>query len=252
MSSPLIYVALDTNNFEFALAIAKKITSDDIGLKLGLEFFNNFGVDGVKRIVGGCTHQPSVFLDLKFHDIPNTVAGAVRGVAGIDGIDYINVHASGGAEMMKAALDAAENKVKVIGVTVLTSLDDQNLQSVGQQIPAQEQVLTLAKLAQETGVGGVVCSPLEIEQLRAELEEDFVLITPGIRPAESSAGDQKRIMTPKKALELGGTITGEHGIGLNKKEYLLNEHSSSINLMKLIKKSIDPKNIMNPGKIFDI
>ena len=175
------------------------------GLKLGLEFFSAHGPDGVRAFND---FGLPLFLDLKFHDIPNTVAGAVRAVAGL-GAGIVNLHAAGGPAMMKAALEAARTanpKTKVIAVTVLTSLGDDDLVSVGQRPPAGEQVLRLATLARDCGLDGVVCSAHEIAALRAALGPDFLLVVPGIRPAGSAVGDQGRVMGPKEAHKAGADI----------------------------------------------
>jgi orotidine-5'-phosphate decarboxylase len=201
-----IFVALDTPNLDQAAAWAEAVRPCVGGVKLGLEFFNSNGPDGVKRIVD--LGLP-VFLDLKFHDIPNTVAGAVRAVAGL-GATIVNVHASGGSAMLRAAAEAAAehgaDRPLVIAVTVLTSLDKQDLADVGQMGPAAAQVERLARLTQSCGFDGVVCSPAEIATLRAACGDDFNLIVPGIRPTWASTGDQKRIMTPREARDLGATI----------------------------------------------
>jgi orotidine-5'-phosphate decarboxylase len=159
-----------------------------------------------------------VFLDLKYHDIPNTVAQACRAAAAL-GVWMLNVHALGGRAMMEAAyraLSDAPRRPLLIAVTVLTSLDDHDLARVGQAAPARDQVLRLADLARESGLDGVVCSPREIEPLRARLGRDFLLVTPGIRPAWAATGDQKRVMTPEEAaragadyLVIGRPITGD-------------------------------------------
>jgi orotidine-5'-phosphate decarboxylase len=201
-----IFVALDTPDLDQAAAWAEAVRPCVGGVKLGLEFFNSNGPDGVKRIVD--LGLP-VFLDLKFHDIPNTVAGAVRAVAGL-GAAIVNVHASGGSAMLRAAAEAAAahgaDRPLVIAVTVLTSLDEQDLADVGQMGPAAAQVERLARLTQSCGLDGVVCSPAEIATLRAACGDDFNLIVPGIRPTWASTGDQKRIMTPREACDLGATI----------------------------------------------
>lgn len=201
-----IFVALDTPDLTQAAAWAEAVRPCVGGVKLGLEFFNSNGPDGVRRIVD--LGLP-VFLDLKFHDIPNTVAGAVRAVAGL-GAAIVNVHASGGSAMLRAAAEAAANhgadRPLVIAVTVLTSLDDQDLAGVGQMGPAVAQVERLARLTQTCGLDGVVCSPAEIATLRAACGDEFRLIVPGIRPSWASTGDQKRIMTPREARDLGATI----------------------------------------------
>jgi orotidine-5'-phosphate decarboxylase len=160
----------------------------------------------VRAVAGG----ERLFLDLKFHDIPNTVAGAVRAACHLRPA-LLNVHASGGATMMQAAAEAAREAAEdmeverplVLGVTVLTSLDDEDLAAVGQRGPAREQVIRLARLAQASGLDGVVCSPREIVALRKACGPGFVLLVPGIRPAWAAKGDQKRTMTPAEALAAG-------------------------------------------------
>jgi len=201
-----IFVALDTADPAQADAWIEAVQPHVGGVKLGLEFFNANGPAGVRRVVA--TGVP-VFLDLKFHDIPNTVAGAVRAVAGL-GAAIINVHASGGPAMLTAAAAAAAEfgaeRPLVIAVTVLTSLDDGDLAKVGQAGPAAAQATRLARLAQDCGLDGVVCSPAEIAPLRAACGEDFRLIVPGIRPGWAATGDQKRIMTPRQARDLGADV----------------------------------------------
>lgn len=201
-----VFVALDTTDLDQAIAWANAVRPHVGGVKLGLEFFNSNGPDGVRRVVD--LGLP-VFLDLKFHDIPNTVAGAVRAVAGL-GAAMVNVHASGGSAMLSAAAQAAaeygENRPLVIAVTVLTSLDDGDLASVGQAAPAASQVERLARLTLSCGLDGVVCSSAEIVALRAACGAEFRLIVPGIRPDWASAGDQKRIMTPRQARGLGADV----------------------------------------------
>ncbi len=151
-----------------------------------------------------------VFLDLKFHDIPNTVAGAVRAVAGL-GASVVNVHASGGPAMLEAAREAAETtggaqRSLVIAVTVLTSMDNDDLTAVGQTPPATDQVVRLAQLSQNHGMDGVVCSSAEIEPIRDACGADFKLIVPGIRPDWAASGDQKRITTPRQARDRGADM----------------------------------------------
>ena len=201
-----VFVAFDTADLDQAIAWADAVRPSVGGIKLGLEFFNANGPDGVRRIVD--LGLP-VFLDLKFHDIPNTVAGAVHTVAGL-GAAIVNVHASGAAAMLTAATEAAAgygaDRPLVIAVTVLTSLDDADLASVGQTGPAAAQVERLARLSQTCGLDGVVCSPAEITAVRAACGEEFRLIVPGIRPDWASAGDQKRIMTPRQARDLGADV----------------------------------------------
>lgn len=175
------------------------------GVKLGLEFFSAHGPEGVRAFKD--LGLP-IFLDLKFHDIPNTVAGAVRAAAAL-GVDILNVHAAGGEAMLKAAREAAHGvhpKTKVIAVTVLTSLSDADLDAVGQRGPAQDQVLRLATLTRDCGLAGVVCSAHEIALLRRSMGPDFLLVVPGIRPKGAAVGDQQRVMGPKEALDLGASI----------------------------------------------
>lgn len=202
-----VLVALDTTSVADAVDRARAMRGAVAGVKLGLEFFNANGPAGVRQVIA---EGLPLFLDLKFHDIPNTVAGAVRAVTPL-GPYMLNVHASGGTAMMRAALDAAVDTAAtvgvrrplVIGVTVLTSLADDDLAAVGQQGPAGDQVRRLAALAQAAGLDGVVCAPQEIEVLRKECGRDFVLVTPGIRPAGAAVGDQKRVMTPGEAVRRG-------------------------------------------------
>lgn len=197
-----IFCAVDTADLEQAARLVWKLSSTSLHFKLGLEFFTAQGLVGVEkmRLVAG--KQAEIFLDLKFHDIPNTVAGAVRSALKVKP-QFMTVHASGGAAMMKAAVEVADRQTKILAVTVLTNLDDNDLSSIGQATPVSEQVLRLAHLAKESGVDGIVCSPHEIEILRKSLGPGFLLVVPGIRPAGSAAGDQKRTMTPKRAMDLG-------------------------------------------------
>lgn len=201
--SPKIYCAIDMADMDHALKIIPGIVKQGCGLKLGLEFFNSHGPDGIRRVQDECDN-PSIFLDLKYHDIPNTVAGAVREASQL-GVTYLNMHASGGLDMMRAAKDACEEGTKLLGVTVLTSLDDDNLSSIGQIASAQHMVQRLTELAQLAGLDGVVCSAHEIKMLRKNSGPDFVLMVPGIRPAGSAKDDQKRVMTPADAMEAGAS-----------------------------------------------
>ncbi len=201
-----ILVGIDTPDLQRAEKIVRSVAGRVGGVKIGKEFFTAQGPDKVRQIVG----DQKLFLDLKFHDIPNTVAGALRSSLGMKPA-IVNVHASGGRAMMKAAAQAAQEeadklgvaKPLVIGVTVLTSLDDEDLASVSQQGPAAAQVERLAALAQSCGLDGVVCSPHEIAALRRLCGPDFKLVVPGIRPTWAPVGDQKRIMTPAEAVAEG-------------------------------------------------
>jgi len=200
---PLIYCALDTKDLGHAKEFSALLTDAGCGVKLGMEFFNMHGPQGVQMILENRV-RPSVFLDLKYHDIPNTVAGAVESASSLD-VAYLNVHASGGAEMMRTAKRACASKTKLLAVTVLTSLNDSMLEEVGQKGPATDQVTRLAKLTHASGLDGVVCSAHEIKILRNALPDDFILMVPGIRPEGSETHDQQRIMTPRQAVDAGAT-----------------------------------------------
>lgn len=206
-----VFCSVDTPDLTRAQELAAAIAQTKAGIKLGLEFFNANGPQGIAQIREAFPELP-FFLDLKLHDIPNTVAASVRALAKLQP-DYLNVHAGGGYDMMKAANDAANEQAakenlraaKMISVTVLTSFTEEGLSVVGQSLPIEDQVLRLARLTKDARLAGVVCSPHEIKILRENLGQDFVLITPGIRPAGAELNDQKRIMTPKEALDLGAT-----------------------------------------------
>ena len=200
---PKIIVALDYDNQQDAMFMAQCLDPQRCRLKVGKELFTIAGPELIKSL-----HQLGfeVFLDLKFHDIPNTVAKAVLAAAKL-GVWMVNVHASGGSEMMEttiAAMQTAGGKQPLlIAVTVLTSMDAHGLRETGiNQTPA-ERVLELAKLTQNSGLAGVVCSAQEAQLLKQELGSEFILVTPGIRPAFASVGDQKRIMTPARAIAAG-------------------------------------------------
>jgi orotidine-5'-phosphate decarboxylase len=204
VSNP-VYVALDTPDLNRALALAQAVRPYVGGLKVGLEFIAACGPDGVRRIV---QIGLPVFADVKFHDIPNTVAAASREIARL-GVKLFNVHASGGETMMREAADAAravDPVVKLLGVTVLTSLGDAALDNVGQRGPVGDQVLRLAQLAKRATLDGVVCSAHEAAALRRALGPDFLLIVPGIRPVGAALADQNRVMTPAEARQAGADI----------------------------------------------
>jgi orotidine-5'-phosphate decarboxylase len=204
MSNP-IYVALDTPDLPRALEIANAVKPHVGGLKVGLEFITALGPDAVREIV---KLGLPVFADTKFHDIPNTVAGAAKAISQF-GVAIFNIHVSGGEAMMRAAVEEAARvnpRPKVIGVTVLTSMDNADLEAVGQRGPAADQVTRLAKLAKASGLDGVVCSPREIALVRNACGPDFLIVTPGVRPAGAEIGDQRRIMTPKEAMRAGADI----------------------------------------------
>ncbi len=202
MSAERILCAIDTSDLEEAMDLAHALAGDVGGLKIGKELFTAHGPDGVARLQES-GHE--IFLDLKYHDIPATVAGAVGAAASL-GCFVLTVHASGGSEMLRQAATAAAAAPRpplVVGVTVLTSLDEDDLQAVGQDGPVADQVLRLARLAQSSGLGGVVCSPHEIAALREALGPEFKLVVPGIRPSWAGADDQKRVMTPGEAIAAG-------------------------------------------------
>ncbi len=196
-------VALDYDDRAQALALVEQLDSDMCRLKIGKEMFTLFGPDLIKQVqIKGF----DVFLDLKFHDIPNTVAKAVKAAAEL-GVWMVNVHASGGKAMMRAAKLALEpygaEAPQLIAVTVLTSMSDEELPLTGVNKTAGQQVINLARLTKDAGLDGVVCSAQEAERLKTILGNDFTLVTPGIRPAGADIGDQHRIMTPQKAIEAG-------------------------------------------------
>jgi orotidine-5'-phosphate decarboxylase len=204
-TNPLL-CAIDTADLARATALAAAVRNAVGGIKLGLEFFAAHGPAGVRQVVDG---RLALFLDLKLHDIPNTVAGAVRSAAALEPT-LLTVHAAGGPAMMEAARNAADlmasqgkRRIKLLGVTVLTSLDDGDLSAVGQQGPVGEQVRRLALLARDSGLDGVVCAPLEVAALREACGPDFLLVVPGIRPAGAASGDQKRVMGPRAAMQAG-------------------------------------------------
>lgn len=203
MKDAKVVVALDFDNQADALAFVDKIQPSDCRLKVGKEMFTYFGPEFVKELVN---RGFDVFLDLKFHDIPNTVAKAVTAAAEL-GVWMVNVHASGGLKMMqkaKAALDVYGDKAPLlIAVTVLTSMEESDLQTLGINKSPAEQVDYLASLTKQAGLDGVVCSAWEAESLKEKLGQDFKLITPGIRPTGASVNDQKRIMTPEQAVSVG-------------------------------------------------
>lgn len=198
-----IFCAIDTTKLDDALLLAELLSGEVGAIKLGKEFFTAHGPEGVRRILE-LGHR--IFLDLKFHDIPNTVAGAIRAAASLK-CTVLTIHASGGPPMLDAAMIAAREagpkRPKIVGVTVLTSLDENDLAAVGQIGPLSEQALRLAKLSKASGLDGVVCSPQEVKMLRRELGPDFSLVVPGVRPAWAGADDQKRVMTPGQTVADG-------------------------------------------------
>ena len=205
-----ILVALDVDSSARALALADTLRGTVAGYKIGKQLFTAEGPEVVRALTA---RGDRVFLDLKFHDIPNTVAGAVRSAIAT-GAWMVNVHASGGSAMMRAAAEAAHDTAAktgaarplVIGVTVLTSMDEAALAEVGTTRPVIEQVVHLARLAKAAGLDGVVASPQEIAAIRTACGPDFHIVTPGIRPAgQAGTDDQARTLTPKEAVAAGAT-----------------------------------------------
>ncbi len=200
--SARIYVALDTPDLARAKAIATRVGHHVGGIKLGLEFFMANGRAGVHEMA---EIGLPIFLDLKFHDIPNTVAKAVQALRPLEPA-ILTVHASGGRAMMEDAKAAAPTGTKVVAVTMLTSLDGQDLTSIGLNADPHEHVVRLAELAQSAGVDGIVCSGEEVAAAKRVWKDGFFVV-PGVRPANGSAiGDQKRVVTPRAALDAGASI----------------------------------------------
>jgi len=197
-----IIVPLDFNTAEQALQLVEKLQPDLCRLKVGKELFTKAGPALVEKLIN---KDFDIFLDLKFHDIPTTVAKACAVAADL-GVWMLNVHASGGSEMMSLAREEIEKKSHrplLIGVTILTSMNQQALSELGIECSVAEQVMRLAQLTSDAGLDGVVCSAHEVKMLRDNLGEEFKLVTPGIRPGGSSNDDQKRVMTPGQAINAG-------------------------------------------------
>jgi orotidine-5'-phosphate decarboxylase len=204
VSEPRVIVALDYADPKAALALAERLDPARCNLKIGKESFTRGGPELVKALVRSGFR---LFLDLKFHDIPNTVAGACAAAADL-GVWMVNVHASGGQQMMEAARRAVGDGARrpwLIAVTVLTSLDDADLAAVGYAGDTTSTALKQARLTASAGLDGVVCSAREIAGMRAAEGDDFLLVTPGIRPAGAQASDQKRVMTPAEAMDFGAS-----------------------------------------------
>jgi len=206
LSKNPVFCAVDTTSVTQAVTLAQSLIGKVGGLKVGMEFFYANGPTGYQAVAE--TGVP-IFLDLKLHDIPNTVAGGIRAITPLKP-SILTIHTAGGIEMMKAAkqasMEAAGPSPIVVGVTVLTSLDESDLKMAGVRDTAADQVRRLASNAQEAGLDGVVCSPLEVDLLRADCGPNFKLIVPGIRPSGSAIGDQKRVMGPAEALAKGADV----------------------------------------------
>ena len=200
MSSP-IYVAIDTPDLDRARHLAKSVAPIAGGLKLGLEFFCAHGHHGVHEIAH--VGLP-IFLDLKLHDIPNTVAGAMQAIHVLEPA-IVTVHASGGRAMMEDAKAAAALGTKVVAVTMLTSLDERDLVRTGVNGSAHDQVLRLAELAQSAGLDGIVCSGREVGEVRRQWKDGFFVV-PGLRLSDGAKGDQKRVVTPRQARDDGASV----------------------------------------------
>ena len=208
MSQNQLIVALDVENLAAASKLVATLSDEVKWFKIGKQLFTAVGPASVKMLREA---EKDIFLDLKFHDIPNTVAGAVASGTKI-GANIINIHSSGGLEMMRAARKAAEKQASelripkpiLLGVTILTSVDEANFQrDFGTQRKLADQVAYLAELSQQAGLDGVVASPLEIELIRKVCGNDFVILTPGVRPAWAASNDQRRVMTPTEAIHAG-------------------------------------------------
>jgi orotidine-5'-phosphate decarboxylase len=204
MNDPKIIIALDYPNAQPALALADRLEPSQCRLKVGKQLFTATGPDLLEQLM---QRGFEIFLDLKFHDIPNTTAQACKAAASL-GVWMVNVHALGGRKMLEAARDAiagTSNKPKLIAVTLLTSMAQQDLVDIGINATPAEMVMRLATLARDCGLDGVVCSAHESALLRKHCGNDFCLVTPGIRPAQASLDDQSRVMTPYAAMEAGSS-----------------------------------------------
>ncbi|WP_017541926.1 orotidine-5'-phosphate decarboxylase [Nocardiopsis halophila] len=201
MAAP-IAVAIDAPEIETAARWASAVAPHVSTVKVGLELYLRYGPEVITTVRGA--NRVSVFLDLKLHDIPATVAGAARNVARLKP-SILTVHAAGGRDMIAAAVEAAP-ETTIAAVTVLTSLDDAELDRIGMRGPASDAARRLAELAVEAGAGALVCSPQEAAQLRADVGPDVQLITPGVRPAGADRGDQARVATPQEALAAGADL----------------------------------------------
>lgn len=200
MTDPRIIIALDYNQSEKALALAEQLDPQQCRLKVGKQLFTAAGPQLVEKLM---RQGFEIFLDLKFHDIPNTVAGACKAAASL-GVWMINVHAFGGRKMLLAAREATPaGSTKLVAVTLLTSIGSDDLAEIGLMATPENIVKKLALLAQDCGLDGVVCSPLETTHLRKHINKQFCLVTPGIRPVDASIDDQQRIATPQQAIENG-------------------------------------------------
>jgi orotidine-5'-phosphate decarboxylase len=194
-----IIVALDVATKKEALALVEQLQGQISFFKVGLQLYTAEGPEIVRGVLATST---KVFLDLKLHDIPNTVARAVESAARL-GVQMLTIHLSGGPEMIRAAVAARKNNLSILGVTVLTSADEDTLREIGISDKIDNQVLRLAKLGVECGIDGLIASPREVKMLRQQFGGKIKIVTPGVRPNWAEAGDQKRAMTPREALDVG-------------------------------------------------
>lgn len=209
MADNRLIVALDVPNFEKMKEIVLSLGDEVNFYKVGMELFY---ADGIRVLQFLQVHKKNIFLDLKLHDIPNTVAHGVSSLTEL-GVQFITIHGHGGRPMMEAAVKMAKEKAaelhierpKLLAITVLTSFDDTSWQEVGGTLPISDRVIAIAKLAKAAGMDGVVASPLEASLIREACGDDFLVVTPGVRPASSATDDQKRIATPAKALQDGAS-----------------------------------------------
>jgi len=202
MPSNKIIVALDNNDFSKTIKLVQKLKKEVYAFKIGYEFFFNFGLKGYKKIYSIC---PSIFLDLKLHDIPNTVKNGIDALVKIKP-KFTTIHISGGDVMMKAS-GIKKGKTKILGVSILTSMDNKQTKKYYNQNNVISLVKKFAKFAKKNNLDGVVCSPKEIKYIRKEVGKNFIIVTPGIRiNSKIKSDDQKRVETPKKAIELGANF----------------------------------------------
>ncbi len=206
---PDVYAALDTSDLEHARTLARDLAPVVDGFKVGMQLYYAHGADAVRMVAD---HGRPIFLDLKLHDIPNTVAGAVKSLSPL-GVRFLTIHTGGGPAMLSAAVQESRanpgpdgRPIGLLGVTVLTSLDDDDLLRLGVAENSTEHVIRLAGLARGAGCVGLVAAPQEIRVARAAVGETLVIATPGIRPAESGEDDQRRVMTPKQAADYGSDL----------------------------------------------
>src|SRR5438093_6289102 len=199
MTNDKIIVALDVATSEKALGLVEELRGEISFFKIGFQLYTAEGPEVVRAVL---STGARVWLDLKLHDIPNTVARAVESASSL-GVQMLTIHLSGGSEMIRAATGVRTNNMSILGVTVLTNANDQTLRETGISDTLDKQVVRLAKLGIENGIDGMVASPHEIKSLRAEFGDKIKIVVPGIRPSWSEPGDQKRFMTPREAIEAG-------------------------------------------------